>query len=204
MNFDSKTDALKLLNTDVSIPNLYAITQDIRQLAISSMPSPVDSLTRIPLGVHTLKDGWVIFSAKDIAKLPSELNIYLNDNVLQVVQDLKKTPVYRFNLKAGEYNNRFELIFAKSAMDIIPEQPTLSDNLFAISRESGNVVVKINLPDHSPGKLYVSNMLGQILLEKEVTHLETVNISSGLKNGVYVVTLTAEGRKQSEKTLIRK
>jgi hypothetical protein len=66
------------------------------------------------------------------------------------------------------------------------------------------VKVKINLPDYQPGKLYVSNMLGQIILEKEVTNLQMVDISSGVRSGVYVVTMTSGERSQSEKTLIRK
>ncbi len=200
-NFDVNSDALKLMNTDLAVPNLYAITPDVRQLSISGMPLPTDSLTKIPLGVKTLMDGWVNFTAKEIALLPSSLNIYLNDAELKINQDLKKIPTYRFYLKAGEYNQRFMLLFAKTNGIVTP---TLSDKLFAISRIDGTVVVKINLPDQGYGKLYVSNMLGQIILEKEVTHLQTVDISAGVKSGVYVVTVTSGERSQSEKTLIRK
>ena len=200
-NFDVNADALKLMNTDLAVPNLYAITPDVRQVSISGMPFPTDSLTRIPLGVKTLRDGWVNFTTKEIALLPSSMDIYLNDAELKINQDLKKFPTYRFYLKAGEYNQRFMLLFAKTNGTVTP---TLSDKLFAITRIDGTVMVKINLPDNEPGKLYVSNMLGQIILEKEVTHLQTVDISTGVKSGVYVVTMTVGIRTQSEKTLIRK
>jgi fibronectin-binding autotransporter adhesin len=204
INFDGEKDALKLMNTDLSVPNLYSLTPDIRQLSINGMPSPVDSLTRIPLGVQILKDGWVNFTAKDISRIPSDMNLYLLDKEKNITQDLKTNPSYRLFLKAGENNQRLELLFVKAETQTPSTYSIHSEKLFVISNSDGNVKVKINLPDYQPGKLYVSNMLGQIILEKEVTNLQMVDISSGVRSGVYVVTMTSGERSQSEKTLIRK
>jgi hypothetical protein len=200
LNFDKEKDALKMMNTDLAVPNVYAISSDLRKLSIDGMPEPVDT-TKIPLGINILKDGWVNFVTKDIQSLSYNLNLFLVDKEKNLTQNLRKNPSYRFYLQAGEYNQRFELLFLKTDGTIAP---TLSDNLFVITQISGTVLVKVNLPDNEDGKLYVSNMLGQIMLEKEVTNLQSVDISTGINSGVYVVTMKAGIRTQSEKTLIRK
>jgi hypothetical protein len=201
LQFDTEKDALKLINTDLSVPNLYSITPDVKQLSISGMAEPVDSLTRIPLGIKILKDGWVNLTAKDISRLPTDINLYLLDKEKNITQDLSLHPLYRVSLKAGEYNQRFALLFARTDGMVTP---TPAEKIFTISKINTSVMVTINLPDGEPGKLYVTNLLGQTVLEREVTNLQTVDISSGISSGVYVVTLAAGKLSQSEKTLIRK
>ncbi len=204
LQFDKNADALKLMNTNMFMPNLYGITTDAKQVQISGIPQPTDSLTIVPVGLTTLKDGWINFSATDISKLPTTMNVYINDKELKTTQDLRKLPAYRFYLKKGEYNQRFEILFAKSGKIVGSTNTSLSEKLFAISQLNGAVIVKVNIPDNESAKLYVSNMLGQVILEKEVTHLQIVDISIGVQSGVYVVTMTTGTRSQSEKTLIRK
>jgi hypothetical protein len=199
LNFEKEKDALKLMNTDATVPNLYSITPDVRQLSINGMPVPTDSLTKIPLGIKTLKDGWVNFNAKDISGLPYGLILYLQDKEKNLIQNLYVNPAYRFYLQQGEYNQRFLLIFAMKEISYLPAE---TDKLFTITRVDKKVMVKVNLPENEEGKLLVSNMSGLITLEKRVTNLQLVDISSGVNNGVYVVTMTSGVRKQSEKTII--
>ena len=199
LNFDKDKDALKLMNTDATVPNLYSITPDTRQLSINGMPAPSDSLTKIPLGIKLLKDGWVNFNAKDISGLPYGLKLYLQDKEKNLIQNLSVNPSYRFYLQQGEYNQRFLLIFAMKEISSLPAE---TDKLFTITRLDKKVMVKVNLPENEEGKLLVSNISGLIMLEKTVTNLQMVDISSGVNNGVYVVTMTSGVRKQSEKTII--
>jgi hypothetical protein len=199
--FDKEADALKLMNTDDQVTNLYAFTADSRQVAINGMPLPVDSLTTIPLGLNTFKDGWVTIQAKKIEQLPQEMGLYLLDNVAKVNQDLKKYPNYRFYLKQGTYNQRFSIQLRIEEKSVTTP---LSERLFALNKSNGTLQVKINLPNDNDGKLYLTDMMGRIILQKEVSNLQTIDIGKGLNDGVYVVTVTAGKRKQSEKTIIRK
>ena len=64
-------DALKLMNTDLNVPNLYAVTPQTDLLSISALPLPADSITRVPLGIKTEKAGWVILSAANLDNIPS-------------------------------------------------------------------------------------------------------------------------------------
>jgi len=201
MNFDSEKDAMKMMNTDLMVPNLYSITPDVHQLSIKAMPSPIDSLTKIYLGIKILKDGWVNFNASDISKLPSNMHLYLIDAVENITQDLKQRSSYRFYLKKGEYNQRFTLVFSLEGM----EKPTeIVEKMFTITRSGERIYVKVNLPFNTNGDLIVTNMQGKTLLQKGVTEMETVEIDPNVGSGVYIVTMISGKRKESEKILMRK
>ncbi|NEW85281.1 MAG: T9SS type A sorting domain-containing protein, partial [Mariniphaga sp.] len=208
LNFDKEMDALKLMNTDQSVPNLYSITPDVRQLSINGMPLPVDTLTKIPLGFKQLKEGWINFNAKNISQLPSDMRIYLIDAQEGVSQDLKRNPKYRFYLKKGEYNSRFSLVFSLSGVSkpiAIADQPAvILEKMFKIIRSGDQLYVKVNLPLNTKGDLIVTNMQGKTLLQKGVLEMETVEINQNVGSGIYVVTMISGKRKESEKILIRK
>jgi len=200
-SFDKDKDALKMLNTDVLVPNLYSISTDPKQLSINGIPFPTDSITKIPLGITTLSDGWINFKAKDISKLPSNMHIYLIDAVGNITQDLKQNPTYRFYLKTGEYNQRFTLVFALASLEKPAE---IVEKMFTIIRSGDRLDVKVNLPFNTKGDLLVTNMAGQMLIKKGVFEMETVEINPNVGSGIYVVTMISGKRKESEKILIRK
>ena len=199
-SFNKELDALKLINTAVLVPNLYTISTDPKQLSIYAIPQPGDSTTKIPVGITTLSDGWVTFKAKDISSLPASLYIYLVDNQQGITQDLKRNPDYRFNLKAGTYNQRFTLVFSLTELNpVIP----VAEKMFILKRSASQYTATINLPGTSGGSLFVTNMLGQIIMLREVFDQQTVEINPGSSSGLYIVTVISGNRKQSEKILIQ-
>lgn len=200
-SFDKDKDALKMMNTDLLAPNLYTISSDTRQLSINGMPQPADSTSKIPMGITTLSDGWINLNAKDISKLPSSLHIYLVDAEQGVTRDLKQQPEYRFYLKKGEYNARFTLVF--SLADIV-KLPVIAEKMFAISHSGNLLLVKVNLPLNISGNLLVTNVLGQLILQRPVSEIETVEVNPYGGSSIYIVTLVSGNRKESEKILIRK
>ena len=90
--FDKDLDALKLMNTDTLVPNLYSITPDTKKLSINAVPFPTDSIDIIPLGLRTSKDGWITFEARDIEQIPAGIYISLVDAAGGINQDLKLNP----------------------------------------------------------------------------------------------------------------
>jgi hypothetical protein len=79
-----------------------------------------------------------------------------------------------------------------------------TDQLFVISRSGGKVLVFINMGIEESGELTVTNMLGQKMSDIAVSGQQTVELSSGLASGIYVVSLKAGLKFHSEKTIIRK
>ena len=198
--FDKNADALKMLNTDESVPNVYSLTADNKKISINGMAAPNDTLTRIPLGFTTYRDGYLNFNFREPAALPPGLNIYLVDNGRRIIQNLKDNPTYRFYLNKGETNQRFELQLSKNQLP----QPIFETNqLFAITRVGNERLVNINLATGEKGILFVSNLLGQRLFEEEVEGIETIDISKHVASGLYIVSIKTTNRSQSEKTLIR-
>lgn len=165
------------------------------------MDTPSDSFTKIPLCLKTLSDGWINFNANDISQLPSNMFIYLVDSEHKVTKDLNLDPNYRFFLKAGEYNNRFTLVFSNSKL---LETQAVDNNMFTVVMSSSSLVVKIGLPLNVIGNLLVTNMKGQVLLHKEVSGKETVELNPHLNTGVYIITLISGVKKESKKILMRK
>ena len=200
-SFDKELDALKIANTDVLVPNIYTLSQDSRQLSIFGIPEPTDSITRIPLGIMTLSDGWINFNAKNISLLPSSLYIYLVDTEKGVTQNLRQEPEYLFYLKAGTYNQRFILVFSLSELS---KTVAAAEKIFKISRSGTHLMVNMNLPFNTKASLMISNMRGQILLKREVFEQESVEINPASSSGVYIITVISGNKMQSEKVLIRK
>ena len=200
-SFDKALDALKMTNTDLLVPNIYTLSQDARQLSINGIPVPSDSITRIPLGITILSDGWINFNAKDISQLPSSFYIYLADLEKGIMQDLKQTPQYPFYLKSGVYDQRFQLVFSATTLQKSAETV---GKLFSVSRSASQVIVHLNLPSNTKGSLFVTNMSGQVILRREVFEQETVEINPGSSSGVYIITVISGNNKTSEKILIRK
>ncbi|MEK7719670.1 MAG: T9SS type A sorting domain-containing protein, partial [Bacteroidota bacterium] len=199
--FDSEYDALKLMNTDIAVPNIYEIVGNSQNLSISGMPEPVDSLTRIPIGIKALKEGWINIVAADLSKLPSDLTIYLEDKSNNIHQDLRKEPKYRFYANTGETNNRFALVMAMVGYNYNTAAP---EKLFTLSRTASTLVIKSNLLAGDVGELKISNMLGQIMMIKSITFNQTIEVGADWQSGIYVVTLVSGQNSYSEKTIIRR
>ena len=193
LQFDSHLDALKIINTDVMIPNIYQVGADRQKLSISAVP--LQDQIKINLGVKTSKNGWLNFNAKDISLLPSNLYIYLIDNERNITQNLKENPLYLFYL-SGENTNRFHLVFSNSILDT----NNTTEKIVNLSHLSNLNLVVVNLPSGESGNLQISDILGRVFFTKIVYGNETVSIN--LNRGIYIVSLQSGNNRQVEKIII--
>ncbi len=109
--FDDQLDALKMLNTDNNVPNLYAMTGDAKKLSIYALPWAEDTLSVVPLGLNIAHGGQVIFDGSDMEHMPGGMQIYLSDIETGVNQELTINPRYSVRLNAGKYEGRFFLSY---------------------------------------------------------------------------------------------
>ena len=112
VDFDSQLDALKLLNTDFAVANLYTISPDGSKLSISALPPANGNLQQVPLGLKLNREGMVFFRISEIDASLAGMRIYLTDKVTGLEQDLLPDKEYKISLGAGEYNDRFFLNFS--------------------------------------------------------------------------------------------
>jgi autotransporter-associated beta strand protein len=194
-DFDKNFDALKLMNTDFQIPNLYSFSSDAFKLSIKALPSMVDSITVLPIGLETEKDGWVSFHVSDLENFPSNLRIYFSDNKTGICQNLDLDRTARINLKAGQYNDRLSLIFSLKDLQY---NPSANENFYAYSfREILYIYCKLEPAEK--GRLMIYNMMGQMVYSSYLFVNGYQQITTDLQTGLYVLSLTS-----SKGTYLRK
>jgi hypothetical protein len=184
--FDSRLDALKLMNTDQMVPNLYAVSADGYNLSINALPPYADSLLVVPLGIKTARNGSITFRIRDTINLLPGTEIYLNDKETGVNRIMNQGTEYIIYLNAGEYNSRFSLRFIAAATGI-PGNSTISDQLSLYSTR-GIIIADINLPPGKRGFLLINNISGQILFRKEIYEGGYHEFNPKLKTGIYIVS----------------
>jgi hypothetical protein len=196
--FDKKLDALKLMNTDSLVPSLYAVSADTKRLSIHALAATHDTLTVVPLGLITKKDGWVSFNAKDMQGLPAPLYVYLADTKTGLNQDLQKDPLYRLFLTAGEYDNRFFLKFSSKTLDG-GTATTSSTEAFSVYSAGGRLFVNGHLAAGEKASLTVINMLGQVVGRYEIAGNTYTPLPENFSSGLYVVNIKGPSKNYSKK-----
>ena len=200
-NFNKKLDALKLMNSDSTVPNLFAVSSDAEKLSINALVTPGDTIKTIPLGLITKKDGWVSFNAKDIKNIPAGTYVYLSDTKAGVNKDLQKDQLYRLFLPAGDYENRFFLNFSTKDPAAVTNNTNTTETFGAYST-GGRLFVKANLAAGEKGNLAVLNTLGQIICRQEITGNVYQPVNANFVSGVYIVHFSGAAKNYSKKIFI--
>lgn len=183
-NYRNGTDALKLMNTDERVPNLYVRSIDDRKLAIHGLPLPADG-DNIPLGIATSKDGWVTISAPVIDYMPAGVHTYLADAKENSIVELAVDKPYRAYLNKGSVDDRFYIVFGTTN---IPGIPGVLESLRAYSSE-GKLYVYTSEENSS---IRVLNAIGQTIKTESFSGKGQHEIYLGTSPGVYVVLLTSK------------
>jgi hypothetical protein len=197
-DFDKEMDALKLMNTDVLVPSLYSVTTNADRLSINGMPYPVDSITVIPLGLMSKKEGLIIFHASEIERMPFELYIYLCDNKTGAYQNLILHPEYMVHLDEGDYENRFSLVFSQYDLRYQPG----SDESFHVYSSRNRLFIYINQLSGENTDLSIHNMLGQQILHRQLSGNGYQEMDLDVNTGIYIVSLYSGKGVYSKKVYI--
>lgn len=200
LNFDGMLDALKLMNTDLMVPNLYTISSDGYYLSINALPPVWDSLTIVPVGIKTGRDGNIIIKLKETGCLPSGTEIYLYDLLTKTEKNLSQQTECSIFLKTGEYKGRFSIGFV-SGPTLVPVVLPESEK-FKIYYSAGILTADLDLPPGVKGTLIISNISGQLLYRKEIYSGGYQELSLEVKSGVYIVSYFAGKIRSTKKILI--
>jgi hypothetical protein len=199
--FDSYLDALKLMNTDYNVPNLYAIGSDGTKLSIDALPESQDSLRSIPLGLKANIDGNIVFRIIDLVEeLPWD-KIYITDLESGTENDLLNNKEYRVNLEAGEYKNRFFLNLMRKVIE--PPDTSSNKNPFIVYSTHGVVKAYINTDRIGTGLLSIYNLTGQVLFTKRISDSGYYEFNPGFINGIYIVSYVSKIYMDSRKVFIQ-
>ncbi|PSL34711.1 T9SS type A sorting domain-containing protein [Chitinophaga ginsengisoli] len=195
-DFEIETDALKLMNTDPTIPSLYVLAGGQRQ-SIAAWPENIDSTETIPLGLTTEQEGYISFTMPLIERMPAGWHFYLYDKEADITHDLHKTTPYRLLLRKGVYDKRFFLVF-KTDEGVVPGNTAFYHAFYTGNNLYGQF-------DKVPGEkctIAVSNMAGQILFRKAFKGNGRYLLGSRYSSGVYLVTFQSDKERISKKVFI--
>jgi fibronectin-binding autotransporter adhesin len=190
MAFDKDQDALKLHNTDYTVPNLYALSTDQMQLSIDGIPDPSDIMTAVPLGIKIDNGGWVNIHLSDIINMPFGECIYLVDSLTGMHQNLVTRPDCRVHLDKGANENRFFIVFSPHDLRYKPSP----DELFRVYSARNRLFVYFNVSNNEKIDLGIHDMLGREVYQTELYGNGYHELDISVCTGVYLVTLnSAEG-----------
>jgi hypothetical protein len=198
--FDGQLDALKLMNTDLSVPNIYVKTPNEIKISIKAFPYITDTIYIVPLGLKINQPGEIIFKIQDIEGAFMEMNISITDNMVNAQQSLLNSEEYRISLSQGEYNNRFFLNISNSITgipDFIPES-----DFFSIYYSHGILKADFNNLQNGEGTLIIYNLLGRPVYLNKVHGEGYHEFDIYLTDGLYVAALLSGNNTTTKKILI--
>ncbi len=200
-NFDSDFDAMKLMNTNQEVTNLYSILPDGKKLSINALSEGIDSITTIPLGLLIHYSGDISFSLDDIENLHTGMKVYLHDAATGINQDLLQEPEYKIYLEAGEYVNRFAIKLLDGTSDL--PDIDMSD-FFNIYSSHGLLEANIGYLGGNDGDLFLYDMAGRKLFSMKIFEKGRYEFDPRVSNGIYIATLLSGDIVKTQKILIQK
>ena len=176
--------------------SLYSTIGD-KRFAIQGLGS-FSAEKRINIGF----DAWVqetfTISIREMEGVLNTEEIYLVDNYLNIVHDLK-TSSYEFEItETGSFSDRFTLQFNKSVLGVDEE---LLNNSFIVSSDEDELRVRAS---ESVANIKVYDMLGRLLIDSNPKQSEfTLNTNSIAKGTVLVLNATLENGVEISKKAIK-
>ena len=165
----------------------------------------------LPLTVQVGTSGTCKFNVESLADLEDNVEVYFRDNELQAETRLEQTQGAEFTLEAGEYTNRFSVVFKvterEELEDILDqEEEELSDNLLVYYNTQEGVIQIKNPTSFSASSIRVYNSLGQLVLNHTKQHQDVtvINIPVNVSTGAYMVQFVYNNSKEITKKLLIK
>ncbi|MEL1240608.1 T9SS sorting signal type C domain-containing protein [Flavobacterium flavipallidum] len=147
------------INNDV---DFYSVNQG-HDLVIQGRALPFNDADVVVLGYHTSNEGSFQISIDQIDGLLNSQDIYLEDNYLNIVHDLKKEP-YSFVTEKGTFDNRFVLRYSdkKSEVLSLDKKILVSVKANAVKLNSSELISKVS----------IYNVLGQLVYQSDSINLK--------------------------------
>ncbi|MGB2684316.1 MAG: T9SS type A sorting domain-containing protein [Olleya sp.] len=157
------------------------LPSDSKKLAIQGKsPSDLDLNETINLGFFNNINTPTIYTIS-INQFQGEFlsnnTIYLKDNLINTYQDLNAGD-YSFTTEAGEFNNRFEIVFNQPSLSV-NETLITSENLIIYEDQDDTVTFSLNNKDLTIKSIKIYDMLGRLLYNlKGENNTETYNLTN--------------------------
>lgn len=175
--------------------SIYSIS-NAQKLAIQGRALPFDVTDSVDLGIKTTIAGSFTISLDMLDGLFVNQNIYLKDNLQNVVHNLKSGP-YSFAAGIGTFENRFQIVYQNSALGI----PEFNPESIIIYKRDKSVVVNAGLATIDEVKVF--DIQGRLLFDGQKINASETTIKSlpPTEQVLIVQVVTVEGAKVAKKII---
>ena len=195
-NLDWGYDGETLSNNQVSFYSLL----DTKKLTIQAKALPFKDTDLVPIGYKTTIAGNFNIALDHFDGLfEGDQEVYLKDNLLNVVHDLKEGN-YAFQSAVGTFENRFEIAYSSQALET--ESPVINPYTISIFKDKNTTIV-INAGSLLIDQIKIYDLAGRLLHQQN-----NVNNAMGYVQNfpeqqqlLIVEVLTKDNRKTTKKII---
>jgi hypothetical protein len=178
--------------------DMYWILNDKKYVIQATNNFGIDK--EIPLGIRTLEGGLISIKVDELENAEDYTNLYIKDNLTGETHDITNQE-FSINLEAGEYQDRFLLVFQPS-LNIIEEETSLD----GIQIYMNNSISKLQLSgivDTEILNVSLFNYLGQQVKTWSINpDKHSISLPIELASGVYIVIVETTTGKENKKIII--
>jgi hypothetical protein len=185
LQFDPEFDALKLLNTDHSIPNIYAVASSGRKLSIQAIPFSFDSTYKVPLAIGAEDEGWIEIGLHQMDGFPTGIRVFFEDALTGEIKEVEEGFKVKVWIMKGETTERFSLIFSSTDQTHIPP----AKDVFNVYYSNQRLKIFMDLSKGTSATLQVTSMLGVQILTTQLNGIGNHEADLNVPTGVYLVSL---------------
>ena len=197
--YENGFDGIKMVADDeTAAPQIYAV-EESEEFSIDCLPPVGEDGKTIPVYFKANQNGEQTIEAKELDLVP-DLTVILEDTKLNVLQNLNKKPVYKFNAVTYQNPARFLLHLNRSANGIGENEAqnvrTFAYDGYLYIQSSGNDVT-------AKKQLMVYDMLGRKLIDKQVPPGDLIKVPLNLTDNYVIVKIISGGKVYSGKVFIQ-
>jgi hypothetical protein len=159
----------------------------------------------VPLALNTSGSYNYTIQLTETENLSESQEIYLRDNLTDEYYDLRSETVYEFSSEAGEFADRFEIVFQSREASLSLTDQRIDDlNIYYAS--SRNKIVVLNPENKKIKQIELYSVLGQSVYKNNNIHdfvyneFEVPNLSTG----AYIIKLMTDDNAMLSKKIIVK
>jgi subtilisin-like proprotein convertase family protein len=168
--YDDLLDAVSMNDSQIGLTSLVA--NEEYSIQLKALPFDVNDV--VPLNFKTDAAGNYSIAIDHVDGLFETTNqeVYLRDNMLQVIHNLSNAP-YTFSSEIGNFANRFEIAYQNT---LATTTPTLENNLVTIA--TANSQIEIKSLTEKLSKVSIYDLLGRSLYFYEKVDKNELQIST--------------------------
>ena len=163
----------------------------------------VTAETVIPLGIHVRNNGLNSIRIDHLENVPENVQIYVRDKELNIYGDLRQSE-YEFYLTAGDYFDRFEIVFSNRQTSLDTQDIELNTSFDVYYNSNSKNLIIQNKELIGIDSIELFNIIGQsVFYSNEIglqsyTEIKVPDLSSG----TYIINMDTDNGKLSKKVLV--